>query len=103
MNALERHPMYTPSDLAYLRGHGYDDAEITAFWDRDRRQGKEPLHHQPIPDVIGRLLAEGRPIDPIGTKPELPTRGPDKGPLVFLGHVASRAWPAPTRPTEIVS
>ncbi|MDB5322202.1 MAG: hypothetical protein JWN40_3833 [Phycisphaerales bacterium] len=61
---IERHPMYTPSDLAYLRSHGYDDAEITAFWERDRRLGKEPLHHRPIPDVIGRLLGEGRPDRP---------------------------------------
>jgi hypothetical protein len=58
---IERHPMYTPSDLAYLRSHGYDDAEIRALWDRDRRLGKEPLHHRPIPDVVGRLIAQGRP------------------------------------------
>jgi hypothetical protein len=60
---IEDHPMYTPSDAAYLRGRGYDDAEITALWDRDRRLGKEPLHHRPIPDVVGRLVREGRPDD----------------------------------------
>jgi hypothetical protein len=61
---LKSHPMYTPSDLAYLRSHGYDDVEIRAFWERDQRLGKEPLHHQPIPDVIGRLQTEGRPDRP---------------------------------------
>jgi hypothetical protein len=63
-DVLERHPMYTPSDLAYLRSHGYDDAEITAFWDRDQKLGHAPLHHRPIPDVIGQLLGEGRPDRP---------------------------------------
>ena len=54
------HPMYTPSDLAYLRGRGYDDAEVLAFWDRDARQRKGPLTHGPIPDVVGRLTTAVR-------------------------------------------
>jgi hypothetical protein len=55
---LEAHPMYTPSDLAYLRGKGYDDAEIRAIWDRDRARGCEPLVHRPPPDVIGPIIEQ---------------------------------------------
>ena len=57
----EDHPQYTPDDLAYLRGKGYDDAEVLAIWDRDARQGHGPLHHGPIPDVMPYLPDAGRP------------------------------------------
>ena len=55
---IANHPMNTPSDLAYLRGKDYTNAEILAFWDRDLALGCEPVIHRPIPDVIGRLMAE---------------------------------------------
>ena len=42
---IKHHPMNTASDLAYLRGKGYSDAEILAFWDRDHAQGQRPVHH----------------------------------------------------------
>ena len=40
------HPMYSASDLAYLRRKGYGDAEILAFWDRDHAAGAKPVHHE---------------------------------------------------------
>jgi hypothetical protein len=40
------HPMYSTSDLRYLRRKGYSDEEILAFWDRDHAQGKSPCHHR---------------------------------------------------------
>jgi hypothetical protein len=58
---LYAHPMYSASDLAYLRGRGYEDAEIRTIWGRDlaRDPWAKPLHHRPIPDVVGWLA--GRP------------------------------------------
>jgi len=40
------HPMYSPSDLKYLRKKGYSDAEILAFWDRDHGLGCKPCEHR---------------------------------------------------------
>ncbi len=48
---IAEHPMNTPSDLAYLRGKGYSDEEILAFWDRDHATGKPPVQHRPIPRI----------------------------------------------------
>ena len=50
---LAGHPMYTPSDLAYLRGKGYGNGEILAFWNRDHANGCEPVRHDRIPDAAG--------------------------------------------------
>jgi hypothetical protein len=52
---LTKHPMYTPSDISYLRGKGYADEEILALWNRDRANGHEPVHHAPIPDILDAL------------------------------------------------
>jgi hypothetical protein len=49
---LRAHPMYTPSDLRYLRGKGYSDEQIIAFWERDRAQGKGPTRHRPRPGSL---------------------------------------------------
>ena len=43
---LRIHPMYSVSDLRYLRRKGYSDEEILAFWDRDHAEGKAPCHHR---------------------------------------------------------
>lgn len=43
---LTSHPMYSPSDLRHLRGKGYTDEQILAFWDRDHVQGNLPVHHK---------------------------------------------------------
>ena len=43
---IAKHPMYSPSDLKYLRGKGYSDAEILAFWDRDHGLGCKPVQHR---------------------------------------------------------
>jgi len=43
---IANHPMYSPSDLKYLRNKGYTDAEILAFWDRDHGMGHEPVEHR---------------------------------------------------------
>ena len=43
---IARHPMYSPSDLKYLRKKGYSDQEILAFWDRDHGMGCKPVEHQ---------------------------------------------------------
>jgi len=50
---IAEHPMYSPSDLKYLRGKGYSDAEILAFWDRDHGLGCKPVQH--------RLTYDGTP------------------------------------------
>jgi len=52
---IARHPMYSPSDLAYFRRKGYSDEEILAFWDRDHAMGCKPCHHTTPPDVVGML------------------------------------------------
>jgi hypothetical protein len=52
---LTKHAMYTASDLSYLRAKGYTDEEIRQFWDRDLEAGKAPVHHAPIPDILGAL------------------------------------------------
>lgn len=52
---IAKHPMNTPSDLAYFRCKGYSDAEILAFWDRDHAIGCKPCHHDLAPDVIGNM------------------------------------------------
>jgi len=52
---IARHPMYSPSDLAYFRRKGYGDEEILAFWDRDHAMGCKPCHHTTPPDVVGML------------------------------------------------
>jgi hypothetical protein len=43
---IAKHPMYSPSDLKYLRKKGYTDREILAFWDRDHGQGCQPVEHR---------------------------------------------------------
>lgn len=43
---IANHPMYSPSDLKYLRDKGYTDAEILAFWDRDHGMGHQPVEHR---------------------------------------------------------
>ena len=43
---IANHPMYSPSDLKYLRNKGYTDDEILAFWDRDHGMGHEPVQHR---------------------------------------------------------
>lgn len=45
-NRIAKHPMYSPSDLKYLRKKGYSDEEILAFWDRDHGMGHKPLEHR---------------------------------------------------------
>ena len=52
---IAKHPMYSPSDLAYFRRKGYSDTEILAFWDRDHASGHKPCHHQSPPDLVGML------------------------------------------------
>ena len=52
---IAKHPMYSPSDLAYFRRKGYSDEEILAFWDRDHTMGCKPCHHATPPDVVGML------------------------------------------------
>ena len=39
---LEKHPMYAKADFDYLKGKGYEPAEIKAIWDRDHKAGKSP-------------------------------------------------------------
>jgi len=43
---IAKHPMNTPSDLAYFRAKGYSDEEVLAFWDRDQSLGYKPTHHR---------------------------------------------------------
>ena len=43
---IAKHPMYSPGDLKYLRGKGYSDQEILAFWDRDHGLGCKPVQHR---------------------------------------------------------
>jgi hypothetical protein len=43
---IGNHPMYSASDLKYLRKKGYGDEEILAFWDRDHSLGHEPVQHR---------------------------------------------------------
>ncbi len=43
---IATHPMYSPSDLKYLRKKGYSDVEILAFWDRDHDLGCKPVQHR---------------------------------------------------------
>jgi len=43
---MHAHPMYSASDLRYLRRKGYSNEEIIAFWNRDHAEGKSPCHHR---------------------------------------------------------
>jgi len=43
---IAKHPMYSHSDLNYLRKKGYGDQEILAFWDRDHGLGCKPVQHR---------------------------------------------------------
>lgn len=52
-NDLKKHPLYTESDHEYLKGKGYEPAEIKAIWDRDHKQGNDPLVHKQVPNVTG--------------------------------------------------
>lgn len=45
--------MFTESDYKYFKDKGYSEREILEFWDRDFKEGKAPLIHKPIPDVVG--------------------------------------------------
>lgn len=36
---LKAHPMFTMADYNYLKGKGYDDAEIEKIWDKDKASG----------------------------------------------------------------
>lgn len=56
LDDLQRHPMYTPSDLAYFHSKGYSSEEIIAFWDRDLGDGHEPLHHKAAPQIVEHIL-----------------------------------------------
>lgn len=55
---IRRHPLYSSSDLKYLRDKGYSDDEILAFWDRDHARGCKPVEHRPIPDMLGLLTRQ---------------------------------------------
>ena len=52
---MTSHPMHTKDDYAYLKKKGYSDKEIKAIWDRDMKAGKDPTHHDSVPDVTGIL------------------------------------------------
>jgi len=43
---IANHPMYSASDLRYLRNKGYTDDETLAFWDRDHGMGHKPVEHR---------------------------------------------------------
>jgi len=43
---IAKHPMYSLTDLKYLRKKGYRDEEILAFWDRDHGLGCKPVEHR---------------------------------------------------------
>ena len=45
---IAKHPMYSPSDLKYLRKKGYSDQHILAFWDRDHGLGCKPVQHRGV-------------------------------------------------------
>jgi hypothetical protein len=49
---------YTPSKLVYFQSKGYTDDEILEFWHRDLADGKGPVHHKPIPDVVSRIAGK---------------------------------------------
>jgi len=55
---LAKHPMFSASDLAYLRGKGYSDDEVLAFWDRDHAHGCKPCHHREATDALIEALRE---------------------------------------------
>jgi hypothetical protein len=50
---LHSHPMWSEADYRYLSGKGYSDAEIRELWDRDFKDGKEPVNKGIVPDVVG--------------------------------------------------
>lgn len=57
---LVSHPMWSAADYRYLKGKGYTDEEIRALWDRDFKDGKEPVQQNKydkgvIPDVVGLI------------------------------------------------
>ena len=52
---ISSHPMFSKSDYAHLKNKGYSDKEVLTLWDRDHKEGKEPVHHKKIPDVTGML------------------------------------------------
>jgi len=45
--ALKAHPMWSQSDFEYLRGKGYSNREVLAFWDRDQAHGAGPVEWHP--------------------------------------------------------
>lgn len=60
---IASHPMYSASDLKYLRNKGYTDAEVLAFWDRDHGMGHKPVEHRltyagTAPEVLRDVLKD---------------------------------------------
>ena len=49
---ITNHPMYSASDLAYLRRKGHSDAEILAFWDRDYAADPKPVYHTKATEAL---------------------------------------------------
>lgn len=71
---LHRHPMYSNSDLRYLRKKGYSDEEILAFWDRDHADGKTPVHHRTKVTFEGiELPSASEAIQHANADPEMDT------------------------------
>ncbi len=54
---IRNHKMFSESDYEYFKSKGYTDDEILEIWDRDLANGGSPVIHQPIPDIVGLLLA----------------------------------------------
>lgn len=42
--SLKSHPMWSPTDYAYMRKKGYSNEDIKKLWERDRRQGNTPMN-----------------------------------------------------------
>lgn len=53
--SLKSHSMWSLEDYNYLKGKGYTDEEIKGLWDRDASEGKDPVNHPEIPDVVGLI------------------------------------------------
>jgi len=45
--ALKEHPMWSRSDFEYLRGKGWSNEQVLAFWNRDLRLGCQPVQWDP--------------------------------------------------------
>ena len=60
--ALLKHPMWSETDFAYLRGRGYTNAQVLKFWDRDLKFGAKPVRWRP--DDSKYLSAFSRVVRP---------------------------------------